>query len=178
MVYAGTPGWGKSYLVAATVNLLFKQFHDEKNEKHVVYIPDCKLLLNENSRVEQMKYALLLSFAHSDEISRQIIQRDTEQEVIQFCQSQPHRSLLFVADQADELSSSSSSSSSASSSSAALSAARNFLMSCYGKHYFVESISINDSVREKIDSKVGTRKRIPLFGPLTSVITSSQSFTM
>jgi hypothetical protein len=169
LVY-GTPGWGKSYMMAAAAVLLRQEFFTKKSHKRVVYLPDCKHLRDEP--VDYMKKALLLAFADDSSGMQLINVCSTVDQLISFIRSLPRGDtfLLFIADQTNKLTGKAISDKS-----------RNpvkeekkgialdlLIRASYG-HFLVEAISINDSNKEEVAQKQENRRELAMFGELTEV---------
>eukprot|EP01116_Phalansterium_solitarium_P020499 TRINITY_DN6078_c0_g1_i1.p1 TRINITY_DN6078_c0_g1~~TRINITY_DN6078_c0_g1_i1.p1 ORF type:complete len:698 (-),score=179.78 TRINITY_DN6078_c0_g1_i1:92-2185(-) len=99
----GAIGWGKSYMLAALVTLLFKRRLDgDVAVPRVVYLPDCAELLSPDSRAAYLRRALLLAFADSPDGSALLHDCDTVEDLARFCNSYEAR-LIVVADQFNKL---------------------------------------------------------------------------
>jgi hypothetical protein len=89
----GTQGYGKSHLLAALVCYL------AAGDERVVYIPDCRALLN--SVVERFQAAMLFAWADDLTTQEEIKALDTEDDIGKFFNSQ--KNVIFVIDQANAL---------------------------------------------------------------------------
>jgi hypothetical protein len=89
----GSQGYGKSHLLAALVCYL------AAGDERVVYIPDCRALLN--SVVERFQAAMLFAWADDLTTQEEIKALDTEDDIGKFFNSQ--KDVIFVIDQANAL---------------------------------------------------------------------------
>ena len=76
----GTQGYGKSHLLAALVCYLAAQ------DERVVYIPDCRALLEDP--VEYLQAAMLFAWADDIAIQKTIMTLNTLEEIKEFFKSQ------------------------------------------------------------------------------------------
>ncbi|KAL5506830.1 hypothetical protein EMCRGX_G008575 [Ephydatia muelleri] len=70
LLLTGTPGFGKSYMLAALAYQLKREYYDRCFMHRVVYIPDCTNFVNDHFR--KMKLALLIAFSSPDEIGSRL----------------------------------------------------------------------------------------------------------
>jgi hypothetical protein len=85
----GTRGYGKSHLLAALVCYLAAQ------EKHVVYIPDCREFVKRP--VAYFRAAMLFAWADNEAIQQEIIKLNSLEEIQTFLDL--HGNIIFVFDQ-------------------------------------------------------------------------------
>ena len=85
----GTIGWGKSHLLAAMVCLLMR------NGRKVVYLPDCRAMLQ--YPVRYFSSALVLTFASDPIIQQQAAALETDDQIIRFCNQ--FVDLIFIVDE-------------------------------------------------------------------------------
>lgn len=167
LVY-GTPGWGKSYMMAAAAVMLRQEFfaRPQSSVKRVVYLPDCGQLREEP--VAYMKNALLLAFAESSAFLQQIYQCSSTEQLVTFCRNVPKDNcfLLFLADQTNKLTAKHSD---PVEKQQLKMNANGLLRRCANQHFLVEAISINDSNKEEVQQKQENRKEMPMFGELEEV---------
>ena len=166
LVY-GTPGWGKSYMMAAAAVVLRQEFFTGKSVKRVVYLPDCGQL--RGKPVVYMKNALLLAFADHPSSLQRIHACRTVEELVAFCDNVPKAEcfLLFLADQTNKLTAKLHGDSVEKQQEKMV--ASRLLRHCSYQHFLVEAISINDSNKEEVQQKQENRKEMPMFGELEEV---------
>jgi len=164
----GTPGWGKSYMMAAAAAVLRRDFLEGRSHLRVVYLPDCGQL--RAKPVVYMQRALLLAFAGDELRMQQIVTCDSIDSLVKFVDSVPRSDsfLLFLADQTNKLT-------------GKLgvqvdvdkerkkAVALGLLEQASFSHFLVEAISINDSNKEDVGQKQENRKEMPVFGEMSSV---------
>jgi hypothetical protein len=165
LVY-GTPGWGKSYLMAAAATVLKQDFIAGRSCMRVVYVPDCGQLRREP--VSLMRRALLIAFAEDANMCELIASCSTVDGLIQFCQAVPRSNsfLLFIADQTNKLTSKHTDSPEKQQQKGT---ADRLLQQASFHHFLVEAISINDSNKEDVAQKQENRKELPVFGEMSEV---------
>jgi len=163
LVY-GTPGWGKSYMMAAAAVVLRQDFFSRRSCLRVVYLPDCGQL--RRRPVTYMKNALLLAFADDMGFMQKIHACATEDQLVAFCDCVPKRNsfLLFIADQTNKLTAKNTDPHEKQQQKMT---ANSLLRSCAYAHFLVEAISINDSNKEEVQQKQENRKELPMFGELS-----------
>jgi hypothetical protein len=169
LVY-GTPGWGKSYMMAAAAVLLRQEFFANKSYKRVVYLPDCKHL--RDNPVSYMKNALLLSFADDFSRLQQIQVCKSTDQLIAFIDNLPYREtfLLFIADQTNKLTGKGIGDKSWNAEKEKKKGiALDLLIRASSGHFLVEAISINDSNKEEVAQKQENRRELAMFGELSQV---------
>jgi hypothetical protein len=88
----GTQGYGKSYILAAFVCYLCA-----RGNERVIYIPDCRELLDDVVRCFQA--AMLFAWSDDASIQREIIALDTPDDIYFFLKS--HEAAVYVIDQMD-----------------------------------------------------------------------------
>ena len=92
----GTAGYGKSHMLAALACLLIKQ------QKGVVYLPDCRAMLS--GFVPYIKMALLLTFGDSPKRQKMVEALKTEKDIEIFLDNQARlERLYFIVDQINAL---------------------------------------------------------------------------
>ncbi len=166
LVY-GTPGWGKSYMMAAAAAVLQRDFLEGRSYLRVVYLPDCGQLREEP--VTYMQKALLLAFANDEGRLLQIAACCTADDLVECVRNVPLSDsfLLFLADQTNKLTGKPSDD--AEKATARGVARRLLVRASFGSNFLVEAISINDSNKEDVGQKQENRKEMPVFGELSQV---------
>lgn len=172
LVY-GTPGWGKSYMMAAAAVVLRQDFLCKSSSEarvRVIYLPDCGQLRAEP--VDYMKKALLLAFAEDEQRMQQIVACMSIDSLVSFIRSVPRTNsfLLFVADQTNKLMGKQTDSAAKQ---ASKMAAHRLLERASFSHFLVEAISINDSNKDDVAQKQENRKEMPVFGEMSEVSANS-----
>lgn len=94
MFIYGTAGYGKSHILAAMACLLLRE------EKRVVFLPDCRKLAVEN--IDYIKHALFLTYAHDETKLREIGACNNLDQIKKFCKSLGEK-LYFFIDQMNAL---------------------------------------------------------------------------
>jgi hypothetical protein len=165
LVY-GTPGWGKSYMMAAAAAVLQRDFLTGRSYLRVVYLPDCGQL--RAKPVGYMQKALLLAFADQPSRMQQVVACNSIDALVRFVDSVPLSEcfMLFLADQTNKLTSKPTDDATKS---AARGEARRLLEQASFSHFLVEAISINDSNKEDVGQKQENRKEMPVFGEMSQV---------
>jgi hypothetical protein len=164
----GTPGWGKSYMLAALAVLLISERYLGQSNLRVVFIPDCQGLVD--SPVPIMQAALIAAFAESDEACAQLHQATSQEQLAAFCQLRPAGTMVFLLDNFNALPLVL-----RPTASAEQKAAVAFLRRCSDSHFQVEVTSINDKNKDDILNKALSVAQASFFGGLTAV--SSQTHT-
>jgi hypothetical protein len=167
LVY-GTPGWGKSYMMAAAAAVLQRDFLMKRSHLRVVYLPDCGQL--RERPVACMQQALLLAFADDEVYMRQILQCETCDSLVKFVDSVPrsHSLLLFLADQTNKLTGKVGTDINPEKE-RKKAIAYDLLGQVSFSHFRVEAISINDSNKEDVQQKQENRLEMPVFGEMSQV---------
>lgn len=162
----GTPGWGKSYMMAAAAVILRRDFFDQQTPLRVVYLPDCGQLREDP--INYMKTALLLAFAENLSFMKQIHLCSTVEQLITFCQTIPKTNsyLLFLADQTNKLTAKNTD---PVKKQEKKDVADSLLHRASFRHFLIEAISINDSNKDDVQEKQENRKLMPMFGELSQV---------
>ena len=165
LVY-GTPGWGKSHMLAAAAAVLRSDFFEGRSVVRLVYLPDCGQLRQDP--LSYMQKALLLAFADDEPMMADILRCDSVDRLVQLLKvlSWQDRLLLFLADQTNKITSKQGGDVEKEKGKAA---ARRIFDSVSGQHLLVEAISINDSNKEEVAQKQENRKEMPMFGGLLEV---------
>jgi hypothetical protein len=169
LVY-GTPGWGKSFMMAAAAVVLKQDFLTSRSPLRVIYLPDCGFLRTEP--VDYMKKALLIAFAEDTQRMLQLSSCSTAEELVNFCHTVPRSNsfLLFIADQTNKLTTKPNAHPKYDAAKEAEKAfAHSLLMRASFGHFLVEAISINDSNKEDVAQKQENRKELAMFGEITEV---------
>jgi hypothetical protein len=168
LVY-GTPGWGKSYMMAAAAAVLQRDFLEGRSYLRVVYLPDCGQLREEP--VAYMQKALLLAFGNDRERLLQIAACRTADDLVDFVRSVPlsNSFLLFLADQTNKLTGKLGVQINAEKEKKKAFALDLLVRASFGSNFLVEAISINDSNKEDVGQKQENRKEMPVFGEMSPV---------
>jgi hypothetical protein len=168
LVY-GTPGWGKSYMMAAAAAVLQRDFLEGRSYLRVVYLPDCGQLREEP--VAYMQKALLFAFANDEERLPQIAACRTADDLVDFVRSVPlsNSFLLFLADQTNKLTGKLGVQINAEKEKKKAFALDLLVRASFGSNFLVEAISINDSNKEDVGQKQENRKEMPVFGEMSQV---------
>ena len=179
LVY-GTPGWGKTYLVAAIVVLLTAQRLAPSDDTatspprapasnlRVVFIPKCSQLVSRPLRT--MQEALIAAFADDKDACNTIVQATDPVKLVAFCKSRKPGSLLFLLDEYNEIYAYDRSSVDARDRDVTL-----FLEECSERQFRVQIASINDSNKDDIVKKQMNVDLQPFFGGLTKVRTKHRT---
>jgi hypothetical protein len=88
----GTKGYGKSHLLAALACYLTAQ------GERVVYVPDCRELLEYNP-VANFLAAILFAWADDDTARNQIITLDSQESILHFFENYYQQKAIFILDQ-------------------------------------------------------------------------------
>ena len=162
---------GQSYLLAALVVLLLRDFLNGLSQLRVVYVPDCTMLLKS---WKLLKLSLLLAFADDTQVCQSIINATQMKQLVTLSSNQKRGTLLFVVDQYNALSDQDEKDDRQS---VLKNEIDTFLNECSIDHFIIRAVSINDQNRAKVDRKQTNEMPLSLFGEL-SPVSSGHSFSV
>lgn len=153
LLITGTPGFGKSYMLAALAYQLKREYYDRCFMHRVVYIPDCTNFVNDHFR--KMKLALLIAFSSPDEIGSrlEVYSLTTEEDIERFCHV--HKNLVFIVDQVNALTHQP--------------AANDFFNHCTSSSIVIKCATITDHNSQNAISKQRCTKVLKMFGCMDKV---------
>ena len=153
MFITGTPGFGKTYMLAAFAYRLKYEYYHHLFKYRVVYIPDCTTFAE--NHIEQMKYALLIAFSSPSEITerRKIYYLKTENAIQDFCDAETN--LLFIIDQVNALTENIE--------------VNKFLNLCLSSKIVVKCATVTDRIGQDSISKQRNTKVLKMFGCMDEV---------
>ena len=153
MFITGTPGYGKTYMLAAFAFQLKWEYYHGSFHYRVVYIPDCINFVD--NYIQEMKYALLIAFSSPAEFQkrREIYLLNTAEAIQEFCFSQ--NNLLFIVDHVNVLTEDKS--------------ATKFLNLCLSSSIAVRCATVTDHIGKDLISKQRNTNVLEMFGCLDEV---------
>jgi hypothetical protein len=156
----GSMGYGKSHLLAALACLLVRL------GEHVVYLPDCRAMLQDP--LEYLQTAFLLAFQNARDYWDAVLQsKDFEDLALLSHQFANGRKICFIVDQLNALDVEADGQDNISNKKKA--ALLNFLQKVSSRQVYITSASANFKTARYMETKQTDDEKIPLLGGMTPV---------